>query len=215
VTRVHAPSHLSPRAPARGEGIRPTGQRGETLVETITTIAIMSIVVVGILAAVWTTTVVSDVSHRSSRADVEATSLAHVMLGLPHASASYASCETATQFVTDYQASSAKVGVFPATTGLVNTSAGTLTATNGDVATLTVQYLQNANPVLAAGATVATATFGSTCSTDVGAQRLTITVRSATTPAVTEVVSVTKRNDVCTSNPYAAQRPGYLNGQRC
>ncbi len=174
------------------------GESGETLIETLTTVMIMSIVVIGLMASLTTILAVTGTGNDRSRALVAATSRAEAYLALP-----YTVCAASTT----YRSTS------------FNTANPLPNSAYAD--TLKVRYLQAANPAVVAPATVQQAQFVATppgttpasttagCptnQTDQGIQELTVTV---TKGRATQTVVIEKRNTNCPT------LYGYTTSQRC
>ena len=178
-----------PPRPARGEG-------GETLIETLTTVSILGIVVVGLMASLTTILAVTGTGNDRSRAAVEATSRAEAYMNLP-----YSVCALSTTY---------RTATFNTNNPFPNSSY---------TDTLKVRYLKAANPAAVdpvqlavfvdtpPGTTPASTTPGCPANqTDQGIQELTVTV---TKGRATQTVVVDKRNTTC---PAVL---GYPATQRC
>ena len=187
-----------PALVARGEH----RERGETLIETLVSMVIMSIAVSALLMATQTSVRSSDLARRSSQASVQATNLAERYQGF-----TYKACTSGDP------GASGSGSAFTGATGYTSqlaTDGFTLPA--GYSPTVTASYLRG----VASSTTAApgSATFGACPATDLGAQELTFTV-SFTLAGRTQNRSVTivKRDDSCSAK--ALVRAGYLPAQRC
>ena len=157
---------------ARGSGAA-AGEAGETLIETLITIALMGVVVVAILAGVLTAIRVSGDAELATRA-ANGTQAYAEQLKQPVETMEYKPCATGPSGANAYPA-------------ITSTLPGSFTAE-----VIEVEYLSA--PV----ATGSSPTWSSSCGSDLGLQRLTVEVSTPDgTAGKTEVVRLVKRDSRC------------------
>lgn len=170
------------------------GESGETLLETIVTVALLGTVVLGIVGALTTSIVVADRGRRSSRAFVEATTRAEAYLD---PSVTYVPCTPAAN---------------PDAAHPVTYSPTLPALPTGYTSTYKVDYLK---VLPAASTTPQTADFQAGCpATDQGIQRITITVTAGSTNASRTVV-VLKRDVRCSAAAAAQLASQGAGSQAC
>lgn len=160
-------------------------QRGETLIEILLTVFIMSTVLLSLLGLVLTITVASAAHRGTVAAGNQATTISETIDRLP-----YVSCGQ----VANYSS---------AVSGLESGYSGSVTSVRylDDKASSSPQYLGWSAP-------------GSPCpgGADQGAQLVTVEIQMAVPPNSKATVELVKRNDAC---PATAAQLGLQPGQKC
>lgn len=210
---------------SRFGGGRVRGQRGELLIESLVSIAIMSSLFVAALTAFTTLFASTALNQRIARASNEATSVAEAIERVPYEPCAASTAYTTSRIVrlggavADTTAPAwLRTAVSPK---VISTDLGTDVDVNASVldaiAGLSDRYALTVTKIeYLVSSTAMSSSFQSSCpgAGDQGVQRLTLRVASSGPdhPIATEVV-FTKRNQTC---PEAALRPAEIvDGQPC
>lgn len=156
------------------------GQAGLTLIESIVSMVIVSLVVLALLAALMTILSTTNANRRMVHSGIEATTLAESVRRL-----TYVDCETGAAMQNRLLVGSPAVYVAP---------------TGYSVVVSEMEYL--------ASASTSTPSFGSSCGTDRGVQRVVLEVTATGSPSVSEEIVIHKRRDTCPASigPVAGER---------
>ncbi len=156
------------------------GQAGLTLIESIVSMVIVSLVVLALLAALMTILSTTNANRRMVRSGIEATTLAESVRRL-----TYVDCET---------------GAAIQNRLLVGSPAVYSPPTGYSVVVTEMEYLSSAS--------TSTPSFGATCGTDRGVQRVVLEVTATGSPSVSEEIVIHKRRDTCPASigPVAGER---------
>jgi hypothetical protein len=168
------------RERAQLAGARPTGQAGLSLIESVVAVAIVSLVVLALLAALTTILFATNANRRTVRSGIEVTTLAESVRRL-----TYVNCET--DVAMENRLLLGSTPVYSPPSGYT-------------VDVESVSYLNSAS--------ASTPTFGGSCGTDRGVQRVVLRATATGGPSVTEEIVVHKRRDTCPASigPVAGER---------
>lgn len=162
-------------------GARQAGQAGLSLIESVVAVAVVSLVVLALLAALTTILFATNANRRTVRSGIEVTTLAESVRRL-----TYVNCETGAAMQNRLLLGSTPVYSPPS---------------GYSVTVQSVTYLNSAS--------AATPTFGTSCGTDRGVQRIVLRATASGGPSVNEEIVVHKRRDTCPASV------GPVAGERC